>query len=154
MPKPVKENLVLAKLNQFLGPLGMVSRRKENDESDEIVRELAIKVYDKNQQPAKNLSGGNQQKVVLGKWIMRRPLMFIMDEPTRGVDVGAKYEIYTIINTMAQNGSTILFISSEMEELMGICDRIMVMSKGRIAADIPRSHFNQETIISYALGGK
>jgi len=154
MPKPVKENLVLAKLDQFLGPLGVVSRRKENDESHEIVRELAIKVYDKNQQPAKNLSGGNQQKVVLGKWIMRRPRMFIMDEPTRGVDVGAKYEIYTIINTMAQNGSSILFISSEMEELMGVCDRIMVLHKGRITADMPRGQFNQETIMHYALGGK
>jgi ABC-type sugar transport system ATPase subunit len=77
-----------------------------------------------------------------------------MDEPTRGVDVGSKYEIYTIINNMAKKGATVLFISSEMEELMGICDRIMVMSKGKIVAEIPKSDYSQEKIISYALGGE
>jgi ribose transport system ATP-binding protein len=79
--------------------------------------------------------------------------MFVMDEPTRGVDVGSKYEIYTIINNMAKNGATVLFISSEMEELMGLCDRIMVMSKGKIVAEMPKSEYNQEKIISYAIGG-
>ena len=80
--------------------------------------------------------------------------MFVMDEPTRGVDVGSKYEIYTIINNMAKNGATVLFISSEMEELMGICDRIIVMSKGKIVAEIPKGDYSQEKIISYALGGE
>jgi ribose transport system ATP-binding protein len=87
---------------------------------------------------AKNLSGGNQQKVVIGKWLMSRPAIFIMDEPTRGIDVGAKYEVYGIINHLAAQGAGILLISSELEELMGLCDRIIVMSKGEITAVRPR----------------
>jgi ribose transport system ATP-binding protein len=151
MPKTVKENLVLAKMDKMLKTLGMVDRKKEEEESDAAIAELNIKVYDKNVQQVKNLSGGNQQKVVIGKWIMRSPKLFILDEPTRGVDVGAKYEIYTIINNMAKNGSAILFVSSEMEELMGVCDRILIMSKGSISADIPKNQFSQETIIKYSL---
>lgn len=155
MPKPVKDNLVVVKLEQMLKGAGVVNRKSENDEADKSIEDLKIKVHDKNIQMAKNLSGGNQQKVVIGKWIMRSPKLFIMDEPTRGVDVGAKYEIYSIINKMAQNGSTILFVSSEMEELMGICDRILVMCDGSITADIPRGQYSPEAIISSAIqGGK
>lgn len=153
MPKTVKDNIVLAKLNDLQEFLGMVSSRREDQEADKVIKELNVKVKDKNKTAAKNLSGGNQQKVVLSKWILKEPSMFVMDEPTRGVDVGSKYEIYTIINNMAKNGATVLFISSEMEELMGICDRIMVMSKGKIVAEIPKSEYNQEKIISYAIGG-
>ena len=153
MPKTVKENIVLAKLNDLIENLGMVSSKREDREADTVIKELNVKVQDKNKQAAKNLSGGNQQKVVIAKWILKNPSMFIMDEPTRGVDVGSKYEIYTIINGMAKNGATVLFISSEMEELMGVCDRIMVMNKGKIVADIPKSEYSQESIISYAIGG-
>jgi ribose transport system ATP-binding protein len=153
MPKTVKENIVLAKLNDLREGMGMIRRKKEDSEADTVIKELSVKVQDKNKQQAKNLSGGNQQKVVIAKWILKNPSMFIMDEPTRGVDVGAKYEIYTIINDMAKNGATVLFISSEMEELMGVCDRIMVMSKGKIVADIPKNEYSQEKIISYAIGG-
>jgi ribose transport system ATP-binding protein len=153
MPKTVKENIVLAKLNDLIENLGMVSSKREDREADKVIKELNVKVQDKNKQAAKNLSGGNQQKVVIAKWILKNPSMFIMDEPTRGVDVGSKYEIYTIINGMAKNGATVLFISSEMEELMGVCDRIMVMNKGKIVADIPKSEYSQESIISYAIGG-
>ncbi len=153
MPKTVKENIVLAKLNDLQERLGMVSSKREDQEADKVIKELNVKVKDKNKQAAKNLSGGNQQKVVLSKWILKEPSMFVMDEPTRGVDVGSKYEIYTIINNMAKNGATVLFISSEMEELMGLCDRIMVMSKGKIVAEMPKSEYNQEKIISYAIGG-
>jgi ribose transport system ATP-binding protein len=153
MPKSVKENLVLVQLDQLLEVLGIVNRKKEEKETVEAIKELSIKVQDKNTQAVKNLSGGNQQKVVIGKWIMRDPSIFMMDEPTRGVDVGAKAEIYTIINQMAKNGATVVFISSEMEELMGVCDRILVMSKGKMVADIPRNEYEQGRIISYALGG-
>jgi ABC-type sugar transport system ATPase subunit len=153
MPKSVKENVVLAKLNDLRENLGTIHGKKEDREAETVIKELSVKVQDKNKQQAKNLSGGNQQKVVIAKWILKNPSMFIMDEPTRGVDVGAKYEIYTIINDMAKNGATVLFISSEMEELMGVCDRIMVMSKGKIVADIPKSDYSQEKIISYAIGG-
>ena len=102
------------------------------------------------EQPAKSLSGGNQQKVVVAKWLMSRPAIFIMDEPTRGVDVGAKYEIYTIINDLAAQGSGVLFISSELEELMGMCDRILVMSRGEIHGEFTREEFDEEQILRAA----
>ncbi|MCE1254998.1 MAG: sugar ABC transporter ATP-binding protein, partial [Anaerolineae bacterium] len=153
MPKPVKENLVMVKLDQLLSLFGVINRKKEEQESVKAVKELSIKVQNKNTQAVKNLSGGNQQKVVIGKWIMREPSIFIMDEPTRGVDVGAKAEIYTIINQMAKNGATVIFISSEMEELMGVCDRILVMCRNKMVADVPKNEYEQGKIISYALEG-
>lgn len=153
MPRTVKENLVLVKLSQLVSAGGVVSQKMEEQNANSAVQELTIRTYDKNRQAVKNLSGGNQQKVVLGKWILRGPSMFILDEPTRGVDVGAKAEIYNIVNNMAKEGATILFISSEMEELMGICDRIMIMSKGRLVADIQKGDYKQDKIINFALGG-
>ena len=153
MPKPVRENLVLAKLDEILKRFGVINTKKENEEASHAIENLKIKVYDKNTQLAKNLSGGNQQKVVIGKWVMKSPKLFILDEPTRGVDVGAKYEIYSIINNMAQKGVSTLFISSEMEELMGICDRILVMCDGKITADIPKAEYEPERIISAAIEG-
>jgi ribose transport system ATP-binding protein len=154
MSKPVRDNLVAVIQDRLTRLLGMVSRGLESRASQNAVRELDIRVHDPDRQEAKNLSGGNQQKVVIGKWIMRRPSMFILDEPTRGVDVGAKHEIYEIINDMARNGATVLFVSSEMEELMGVCDRIMVMNRGRIVGDIPRGEYDQERIMHLALGGE
>jgi ribose transport system ATP-binding protein len=153
MPKPVKDNLVVVILDRLRQLLGMVSRGRESQESEKVIEDLNIKVYDKNRQEVKSLSGGNQQKVVIGKWILGRPSMFILDEPTRGVDVGAKHEIYVIINDMARNGATVLFVSSEMEELMGVCDRIMVIHTGRIVADFAKGEYDQERIMSFALGG-
>jgi len=154
MSKPVKDNLVTVILDRLTQLLGMVSRSKESQESEKAIRELNIKVYDKNRQEVKSLSGGNQQKVVIGKWIMRNPSMFILDEPTRGVDVGAKHEIYVIINDMARHGATVLFVSSEMEELMGVCDRIMVIHRGKIVANFTKGEYDQERIMGFALGGE
>jgi len=94
-----------------------------------------------------NLSGGNQQKVVLSKWLFSDPDVLILDEPTRGIDVGAKYEIYTIINQLAADGKGVLMISSEMPELLGTCDRIYVMNEGRIVAELPKGEASQETIM-------
>jgi len=94
-----------------------------------------------------NLSGGNQQKVVLSKWLFSNPDVLILDEPTRGIDVGAKYEIYTIINQLAADGKGVLMISSEMPELLGTCDRIYVMNEGRIVAELPKGEASQETIM-------
>jgi putative multiple sugar transport system ATP-binding protein len=94
-----------------------------------------------------NLSGGNQQKVVLSKWLFSGPDVLILDEPTRGIDVGAKYEIYTIINQLAADGKGVLMISSEMPELLGTCDRIYVMNEGRIVAELPKGEASQETIM-------
>ena len=98
-------------------------------------------------QIAVNLSGGNQQKVVLAKWLFSNPDVLILDEPTRGIDVGAKYEIYTIINRLAAEGKAIIMISSELPEVLGISDRIYVMAAGRIAAEMPAAEATQETIM-------
>jgi len=95
------------------------------------------------------LSGGNQQKVVLSKWIFTDPDVLILDEPTRGIDVGAKYEIYTIINRLADQGKAVLVISSELPELLGICDRIYALSEGRITGEVPRTEATQELMMQY-----
>jgi putative multiple sugar transport system ATP-binding protein len=94
-----------------------------------------------------NLSGGNQQKVVLAKWLFADPDVLILDEPTRGIDVGAKYEIYTIINRLAAEGKAIIVISSELPEVLGISDRIYVMAAGRIAAEMPAAEATQESVM-------
>jgi putative multiple sugar transport system ATP-binding protein len=94
-----------------------------------------------------NLSGGNQQKVVLSKWLFADPQVLILDEPTRGIDVGAKYEIYTIINKLADAGKGVLLISSEMPELLGMCDRIYVMNEGALIAEFDASDASQESIM-------
>ena len=95
----------------------------------------------------KNLSGGNQQKVVIGKWLLRGPRLFILDEPTRGIDVGAKYEVYKLINRLAAEGTGVLMISSEIEELIGMCDRILVMGHGEIRGAFARGAFDREAIL-------
>jgi putative multiple sugar transport system ATP-binding protein len=99
-------------------------------------------------QEVNQLSGGNQQKVVLSKWLMTDPKVLILDEPTRGIDVGAKYEIYTIINELAASGKGVIVISSEMPELLGICDRIYVMNEGRFVDEMPASEASQEKIMA------
>ena len=96
------------------------------------------------------LSGGNQQKVILGRWLLAKPKVLLLDEPTRGIDVGAKYEIYKLIVELAESGKGIILVSSEMAELIGICDRILVMSGGRIAGEVKKDEFTQERIMSLA----
>jgi ribose transport system ATP-binding protein len=117
---------------------------------------LQVKVNDAFKSQAKGLSGGNQQKVVLGKWLMNKPSILVVDEPTRGVDVGAKYEIYSIINDIVAKGAAVLFISSEIEELIGVCDRIIVMGIGEIQGCFEKADFNREKILKTAFreGGK
>ena len=151
MPKSVKENLVLASLRNFRQAFGAVDRRSEERTSASVIDQLSIKTFDKSRQTAQTLSGGNQQKVVIGKWLLTKPEVFIVDEPTRGVDVGAKFEIYNHLNVMASDGCAILFISSEMEELIGVCDRIMVMSNGAITGELPRESFTQEALLTLAI---
>jgi len=119
----------------------------------ELIASLKIKTGPAEKQLAHNLSGGNQQKVVISKWLMARPSVLIMDEPTRGIDVGAKYEVYTIIKELVAKGAGILCISSEIEELMGICDRIMVMSNGEIKDFFDKDEFEEEKILHAAFGG-
>jgi inositol transport system ATP-binding protein len=99
-----------------------------------------------------SLSGGNQQKVLLAKWMIRNPDILILDEPTRGIDVGAKFEIYRLMTNLAKDGKGVIMVSSELPELIGMCDRIYVMAKGRITGEILRKDFSQETIMKYATG--
>jgi len=103
-------------------------------------------------QPVRTLSGGNQQKVVLGKWLLRQPRVLMLDEPTRGIDVGARFEIYQLVHDLADQGAGVLVISSDMEELMGLCDRILVMCRGTLVDDLPRAQFDRERILRAALG--
>ena len=99
-----------------------------------------------------NLSGGNQQKVVLGKWLANKPKVIILDEPTRGIDVGSKSEIYRIVNQLAGEGVSVILVSSELPEVINMCDRVYIMSEGHIRGEISRSEFSQEKIMDYAAG--
>lgn len=98
----------------------------------------------------RTLSGGNQQKVILGRWLLTNPQVLMLDEPTRGIDVGAKYEIYQLIIDLAARGTTVLMVSSEMPELLGVCDRILVMSGGRLAGEVDARNTTQEEIMTLA----
>ncbi|CAN7424439.1 sugar ABC transporter ATP-binding protein [Pararhizobium sp. LjRoot255] len=125
---------------------GVIDDHKERKVATEYRSKLRIRSHSIYQE-AVNLSGGNQQKVVLSKWLFTSPEVLILDEPTRGIDVGAKYEIYTIINQLAAEGKGILMISSEMPELLGTCDRIYVMNEGRIVAELSKQEASQESIM-------
>ncbi|MBR6615916.1 MAG: ATP-binding cassette domain-containing protein, partial [Lachnospiraceae bacterium] len=98
----------------------------------------------------RSLSGGNQQKVIIGRWLLTDPEVLLLDEPTRGIDVGAKYEIYQLILDLANKGKTVLMVSSEMPELLGVCDRIVVMSGGRVAGEVDARNTTQEEIMTLA----
>jgi ribose transport system ATP-binding protein len=101
-----------------------------------------------------NLSGGNQQKVVLGKWLALRPRVLLLDEPTRGIDVGAKQEIYQLMDELAGQGLAVLFVSSELEEVIGMSDRVLVMHEGRITGELPREQLSEEAIMHLATSGR
>jgi ribose transport system ATP-binding protein len=155
MPKSIKDNLELVYLMSLRGKNGLIDKKMEDKQCDSMINEMKIKTYNKNEQSVMQLSGGNQQKVVIGKWLMINPRILLLDEPTRGIDVGAKYEIYHYINKIAQNGASILFISSEMEELIGICDRIMVMRGGKIVGELKHNEFEKDKLLKMAIeGGK
>ncbi|MDR0431947.1 MAG: sugar ABC transporter ATP-binding protein [Bifidobacteriaceae bacterium] len=142
----VKENITAAGLSN-LARFGVIETLAETGIAETFREDLNIKTPSVNV-PASKLSGGNQQKVVLAKWIYTSPAILILDEPTRGIDVGAKYEIYTIINRMADEGKAVLVISSELVELLGICDRIYTLSGGRITGNVPRSEATQESLMT------
>jgi ABC-type sugar transport system ATPase subunit len=151
LPQSVRENFALPNLKR-LSALGFVRQRAERTALAEHVRRLRIKVAGV-EQPARNLSGGNQQKVVLAKWLERHCEVLIFDEPTRGIDVGAKVEIYSIINDLAAAGKAILMISSELPEVLGMSDRILVMHEGRLTGEITDvQNATQEQVLRLAVG--
>ncbi|GAA4663643.1 multiple monosaccharide ABC transporter ATP-binding protein [Frondihabitans cladoniiphilus] len=143
----IKRNISGAALGK-LEHLGFVDGSKETTVADGYRKSMNIKAPNVSVLTGK-LSGGNQQKVVLSKWMYSDPDVLILDEPTRGIDVGAKYEIYTIINALADQGKGVIVISSELPELLGICDRIYTLSEGRITADVPRDQATPESLLKF-----
>ena len=149
---PIAQNISQASLGK-VSKFGLLALRKEREAAGETIRQLNISCTGTGQYPV-FLSGGNQQKVVLGKWLFTKSRILIFDEPTRGIDVGARDEIYRMIDRLAHEGNSILIISSDLPEILTIADRIYVMREGRIVAEIPYEQATQELIISYASGGK
>jgi ribose transport system ATP-binding protein len=145
----VKANTVMASLGKFLTALGIVDDAKTRQVTAEYVKRLNTKTPGIDQL-AKNLSGGNQQKVVVGKWLVRDSDIFIFDEPTRGIDVGAKSEIYKLLNELADEGKSIIMISSELPEILRMSHRIVVMCEGKITAVLKAEDSTQEKIMRYA----
>ena len=146
----ILKNISLPNLNQFAG-FAQLDKDRELKASSHQARNLAIKTPTL-QAPCSSLSGGNQQKVVIAKWLMSKPKILIMDDPTRGVDVGAKYEIYKLMNELAENGVSIIMISSELEEVLGMSDRVTVMHEGRSNGTLDIAGATQEKIMALATG--
>ncbi|MGJ5206890.1 sugar ABC transporter ATP-binding protein [Bradyrhizobium sp. HKCCYLR20261] len=147
---PIAENISLPDLASYAS-LGLVDRSRETDNADRQRERLKIRAPDVKMQVG-TLSGGNQQKVVLAKWLSMRPKVLIFDEPTRGIDVGAKQEIYDMLRRLADAGVAILMISSDMEEVVGVSDRIAVMHEGRISGFLARSEFSEHNVLQLAVG--
>jgi ABC-type sugar transport system ATPase subunit len=144
----VRVNIVLARERQFI-----LRRRREAGAAARMIGELRVRTHDA-ERPVGELSGGNQQKVVLARWLLADASVFLLDEPTRGVDVGAKSEIYALIRALAARGAAVLFASSELEEVLRLADRILVMHRGRIAGELSRAEATEERIMQLATGGE
>lgn len=152
LPMDVKTNTTMATMGR-VSRFGIINDNEEIRWGEHYVRELKTKTSSL-ETPAGTLSGGNQQKVVIAKWLMSNPTILIMDEPTRGIDVGAKYEIYNLMNRLVEQGVAILMISSELPEVLGMSDRILVMCEGQLVQELDYREATQETIMLAATGGK
>ena len=146
---PVKWNISMANMSRILSA-GMVNEKKDEAIADEMIDKILIKTPSR-EQYAMNLSGGNQQKVVVAKWLNTDAKIFIFDEPTRGIDVGAKYEIYVLINELVQEGKSVILISSELPEVLEMCDRVLVINKGKLAAELTGENMNAQSVMGYAI---
>ena len=146
--RPIVDNESLSAIRKF-SRLSFIKDKKMNDEIEALNERLQVK-YPSLYASIKNLSGGNQQKTIIARWFLKDPDIFIFDEPTRGVDVGAKSEIYNLLKEMAKNGKSIIVVSSELAEIQQVCDRVIVMCEGRITADLDIKEVTQETVMKYA----
>ena len=144
----IQENITLVSLDNLF-PNGIINNRKEAKVAEESIKKLGVKANSRTVKTM-SLSGGNQQKVVLAKWLLTEPDIIIMDEPTRGIDVGAKRDIYLLLGELVKAGKAVLMISSEIPEIMGVADRILVMAEGRITGEIDRPDFSQEKVMHFA----
>ena len=142
----IKHNMTMAALRGYFSKKGVIKGSEEIVKAEEYKKLINVKATSINQEVG-SLSGGNQQKVVLAKWMLTQPDVLILDEPTRGIDVGAKYEIYCAINELAKQGKAVIVISSEMQELIGTCDRIYVINEGEIAGELLKEEVSQEKIM-------
>ncbi len=143
----IKHNMTMAALKNFFSKNGVVNANDEIVSAEEYKKKINVKA-NSIEQAVGSLSGGNQQKVVLAKWMLTQPDVLILDEPTRGIDVGAKYEIYCVINDLAKAGKAVIVISSEMQEIIGTCDRVYVINEGEIAGELSKEEVTQEKIMS------
>ena len=146
----VRENTTLPSLEKY-STFNLISKERERKVTDEQIKSLKIKTPS-GESLVLNLSGGNQQKVVLGKWLSMSPKVMILDEPTRGIDVGAKAEIYRLMRELADGGGVILMISSDMEEVLNVSDRVVVMHEGKITGVLERADCNEENVMNLAVG--
>lgn len=144
----IRENTVISSLNNYK-KFGLLSNKKMKEKTDWSIKAMRIKTPSQ-ETKIRSLSGGNQQKVILGRWLLSNPEVLLLDEPTRGIDVGAKYEIYQLIIELAKEGKGVMMVSSEMPELLGVCDRILVMSGGRLAGEVEAATATQEEIMTLA----
>ena len=153
LPMSVKRNMSMANLPALISTgIPFINSKKEIEQTNKYIQRLEIMITNIEQR-VETLSGGNQQKVIVGRWLQKNPLIFIMDEPTRGLDVGAKADIRNIINELAESGVAILVISSEIDEIMSVSDRYLIMNRGRIVAELPREASKQE-LMETAAGGR
>ena len=150
--RSIKENVALASLKKFIYH-GRLHGAEENKSVAEFCEKMNVKAPDY-ETKIESLSGGNQQKVILAKWMVTDPDILIVDEPTRGIDVGAKYEIYKLMTDLAKQKKALVMVSSELPELIGMCDRIYIMAKGKVTGMLSREEFTQESIMAYATGTK
>ena len=142
------ENTTISSLDKDkVGPF--LSKKKMRESTDWCIKSMRVKTPDQKTK-IRTLSGGNQQKVILGRWLLTDPTVLLLDEPTRGIDVGAKYEIYQLIIELASKGKTVIMVSSEMPELLGVCDRILVMSGGKLSGVVNAADTTQEEIMTLA----
>lgn len=146
----VGENMTLPNLIKYENSIKKIDKIKEKEDIDKYIQKLSVKTPSA-EQLIKNLSGGNQQKAILAKWIMLSPKVLIIDEPTKGIDVGAKKEIYEVLNELKEMGKAIIMISSDMPEVLGISDRIIVMHEGKLTGEVAHEEANQELIMKYAV---
>lgn len=151
LPMSVGNNAILATIDRLLNHFGLLETAKERQSVQQMIEQMQVKVGSP-RTPVRSLSGGNQQKVVIGKWLLTDAQIYLLHDPTRGIDVGTKQEIYQLIRKLADNGAGVLFFSTELSELVGLCDRVLVLYEGRIFRELVGDEIQEESIVSAALG--
>jgi ribose transport system ATP-binding protein len=149
LPMTIRENLCFSSLSR-ISRFGVIDRKQESAMVSEMIKTLSIKVADA-ELPVSSLSGGNQQKIVIAKWLMNKPRIVLLNDPTRGIDVGTKQEIYVLLRRLADAGVAIIFYSTDYDELIGCCDRVLVMYDGKVVRELQGEHINERTLIASAL---